>query len=200
MKSSSSVTLLMFRHHSCLSARVKVTSLNRITISRMYETRVPGHQADRTSPLLASSMTTARAICLVQLCTGQCNTIEDCAKHRFCDQPNTFSSTSGQHYKGGTTVSPVPGKISQKSFPDSVTNTVRDRTCLRAHLGRMVQASCYDRLPSFSPSCINAHAANVSQELRIESMCQTSPQIHSAADKELWWSNMYGLKCCEVEE
>jgi hypothetical protein len=147
MKSSSSVTLLMFRHHSCLSARAKVTSLNRITVSRMYDTCEPGHQADRTSPLLASSMITARAISLVQLCTGQSNTIEDCAEHRFCDQPNTYSSTSGQHYKGGTTVSPVPGKISQKSFPDPVTYTVPSRTCLQAHVEQMIHASGLNRLP-----------------------------------------------------
>ena len=42
---------LMFRRHSCLSARARFTSLNRITISRTYDTHEPGHQVDRTLPL-----------------------------------------------------------------------------------------------------------------------------------------------------
>ncbi|KAJ5938414.1 hypothetical protein N7466_001548 [Penicillium verhagenii] len=36
---------LMIRHHSCTSARARVTSLNRIPTSRMYDTYEPGHQA-----------------------------------------------------------------------------------------------------------------------------------------------------------
>ncbi|KAJ5938352.1 hypothetical protein N7466_001486 [Penicillium verhagenii] len=43
-----------------------------------------------------------------------------------------------------------------------------ERTCLQAHFGRLMTASGYDGLPPSSPSCINAHVANVSRELGID--------------------------------
>ena len=100
--------------------------------------------ADRSSPLLASFTMTTRVIFLVQRCPSQPNTIEDCAEHRACDQPNSYTSTSGQYDQDGPAVSPLPENVSQKSFPDPVTNTVRSRTCLQAYLERMARASGYD--------------------------------------------------------
>lgn len=171
---------LVFRHHSCLSARARVKSLNRITISR---TSTPMSLTTKPTELCLSRHSerkTARAIC--RSYNGQPNTIENCAEHRPCDQPNP-STTSGQYYRGGSTVSPVSGKVSQNSFPDSVTNTVPSRRCPRARAERRV--SDYDRLPPCSPSCINAHAVNISRDVRIETVCQTRLRIPSAMNKEL---------------
>ncbi|KAJ5938401.1 hypothetical protein N7466_001535 [Penicillium verhagenii] len=178
---------LMFRHRSCTPARARVTSSNRITISRVYDTCEPGRRAWPPSrPILRLFLTmTTRAILPLQLCPGQPNTIENCAEHRTCDQPNP-PTTSGQYYSGST-VSPVTGKVSQNSFPDPVTNTVPSRTCLRAHAERMVRVSDYDRLPPCSLSCIYAHAVNISRDLRIESVCRTRLQTPSAMDKALSW-------------
>jgi hypothetical protein len=131
---------------------------------------------------------------------GQPNTIEDCAEHRTCDQPNPYSTTSGQDYKGGTTVSPVPEKVSQRSFPDPVTNTVPSRTCLQAHLERMIRASGYDRLPSFGPSCIierHQYFARVENRINVPDK-STNPFRHG--QRAFVERFMYGPTSGEVQD
>jgi hypothetical protein len=95
--------IIQLRHavDIAITRAYQLGSKSQISTASPYPARLtPMNLATKPTKLclswLLSSMT-ACAICLVQLCPGQPHTFEDCAEHRIWDQPNSYSTTSGQY-------------------------------------------------------------------------------------------------------